>query len=259
MSIEQQNSSSETGDRYLAGRPKITVRTARQFLEELANTSDIDLSRFERRFGRVFKPEVPIEVVRNWMFHFEEGDPHDLSDDEVIRKYWLMPLRKAIRMVWSLPDLRSKQWAIHKIIEQFLIRGDRRFFFAPMAEGYSDAFLDSLEPPSPLERIFEILTAERFHHLARICAEPECPHPYFFAKRSWTKFCSEVCAQPAQREAKKKWWNETGKRMRAKRGTARKQDVVEASKNRGAARNKKESVRHRDAAQPKTKRKEGKS
>jgi hypothetical protein len=42
----------------------------------------------------------------------------------------------------------------------------------------------------------------------RRCPNPACPAPYFFATRKGQKFCSAVCAEPAQREAKRKWWNE---------------------------------------------------
>lgn len=42
----------------------------------------------------------------------------------------------------------------------------------------------------------------------RRCPNPTCPAPYFFATKKGQKFCSTVCAEPAQRESKRKWWNE---------------------------------------------------
>lgn len=42
----------------------------------------------------------------------------------------------------------------------------------------------------------------------RRCPNPTCPAPYFFATKKGQKFCSTVCAEPAQREAKRKLWNE---------------------------------------------------
>ena len=42
----------------------------------------------------------------------------------------------------------------------------------------------------------------------RRCPNPKCPAPYFFATKKGQKFCSTVCAEPAQREAKRKWWKE---------------------------------------------------
>ena len=42
----------------------------------------------------------------------------------------------------------------------------------------------------------------------RRCPNPTCPAPYFFATKKGQKFCSTVCAAPAQRESKRKWWRE---------------------------------------------------
>jgi hypothetical protein len=42
----------------------------------------------------------------------------------------------------------------------------------------------------------------------RRCPNATCPAPYFFATKKGQKFCSTVCAEPAQRESKRKWWNE---------------------------------------------------
>ena len=39
------------------------------------------------------------------------------------------------------------------------------------------------------------------------CQNPECPAPYFIRTRKQQKFCTEACAAPAKREAKRKWWN----------------------------------------------------
>jgi hypothetical protein len=157
-----------------------------------------------------------------------EGDavsPDDIRDltDQEIRTYWLKQLRDAIRTVWTLPELRSKRWAVHKILEQFLNRGDKRFNFVPMGESYADAFLDTLGPPSRLEQILEALVAERSHHLARICRNSDCPYPYYFADRKTRKFCSDMCALPAVRESKRKSWKKTGSRNRSERIAVEKQ------------------------------------
>jgi hypothetical protein len=42
----------------------------------------------------------------------------------------------------------------------------------------------------------------------RRCPNQTCPAPYFFAAKRAQKFCSTKCAEPAQREAKRRWWNE---------------------------------------------------
>ncbi len=235
MSIDTKNSSRIPGVRNLAGHAKIPVQTAREFLVNLANTTDDGLPFFERRFGLHFKHEVPAHAVRLWMlnieienFEIEEDAPLDLGGEEMIRRYWLIPLRNAIRTIWSLPDLRAKQFGVHEILKQFLLRGDRRFRFTPAGESYSDAFSDSLGQPTPLEWILRELIAERAHHLAHVCRNDECANRYFFATRRDQKYCTEECAKPAQREAKLNWWNRSGKKRRAERGTVRKRTANQA-------------------------------
>ena len=103
-------SSSKTRIRVLAVNPTISSRTARTFLEELANTWDDapGLERFERKFREVYREQIPWETVNGWARIAEELDYDRLGDDEKLRKYWLMPLRDAVRTVWCLPDLGSQ-------------------------------------------------------------------------------------------------------------------------------------------------------
>jgi hypothetical protein len=54
---------------------------------------------------------------------------------------------------------------------------------------------------------------------ARYCANPECPAPYFFVQRKNQRYCSEICAAPAQRELKRRWWAEYGDEWRAARSS----------------------------------------
>lgn len=62
-----------------------------------------------------------------------------------------------------------------------------------------------------------LLYALKHVHLLRYCANPDCKEPYFVGKRTSQIFCSESCAQPAQRDAKLKWWREHGEAARRKR------------------------------------------
>src|SRR5450759_5078528 len=96
------NSSSEIGRRVLAANSKVTTRTARKFLEELANTSDdaVALQRFEKRFRELFREQIPWEIVDGWARIGEELDYEVLADTEMLRRYWLIPLRDAVRTVW---------------------------------------------------------------------------------------------------------------------------------------------------------------
>jgi hypothetical protein len=56
----------------------------------------------------------------------------------------------------------------------------------------------------------------------RICDVPGCPTPYFVARHDLrTKFCSTACAGTRQREWKRIWWKENGRKRRLKSATRR--------------------------------------
>lgn len=57
----------------------------------------------------------------------------------------------------------------------------------------------------------------------RICSNKECPAPYFIAVRTPQRYCSEVCALPAQRASKRIWWSQHGHKYR---GRSRKRTIV---------------------------------
>jgi hypothetical protein len=69
---------------------------------------------------------------------------------------------------------------------------------------------------------------------ARYCANPECPAPYFFVKRKNQRYCSEICAAPAQRELKRKWWAKHGEDWRKSR-TAKKAGKGKTTKKKTAS------------------------
>lgn len=63
--------------------------------------------------------------------------------------------------------------------------------------------------------------SDRMHR----CPNSECPAPYFIARRLSQKYCSDACAQPAQKEFKRRWWREHGSDWRSgrtKKRTSRK-------------------------------------
>jgi len=64
--------------------------------------------------------------------------------------------------------------------------------------------------------VMVLLYAVKHAHLLRFCANSGCKEPYFVARRGSQIYCSSPCAQPAQKEAKIKWWNEHGAKQREK-------------------------------------------
>lgn len=46
--------------------------------------------------------------------------------------------------------------------------------------------------------------------LLRKCKRESCARPYFFARRRSQHYCSDLCAQDAQKQWKKQWWEKHG-------------------------------------------------
>jgi hypothetical protein len=65
---------------------------------------------------------------------------------------------------------------------------------------------------TPLQSALHALWAKS--SLAKVCKNPDCPAPFFIAKKTRQQFCGDECAKPSRLEAKMKWWNEHGKRGR---------------------------------------------
>ncbi len=53
--------------------------------------------------------------------------------------------------------------------------------------------------------------------LAKVCENPDCPAPYFIARKVVQRYCSDGCAGLFQRDWKRRWWAEHGHEWRAKR------------------------------------------
>ena len=182
---------------------------AKSFLVELANLSNDAkaVTRFENRFAP-FLPWAGKQVQR-WPVPFvsvDSGQPPsgitnkiDLSNDRIFS------LRKTLRSVWATSDLKEKEWRI------FLFRADTTM---------TVSFLSSLEVPAP--SLFEqtVMYLFKWASTTRCCHNRECHSPYFWASRRSQKYCSDVCALPAQRSYKRLWWQKNGeewKRLRAKK------------------------------------------
>jgi hypothetical protein len=72
--------------------------------------------------------------------------------------------------------------------------------------------------PPPLNSFEQVM----FHfqvisHKVRCCANSECPAPYFLTTKKGQRYCSSKCSAPAQKEAKRRWWNEHGSKQRSAR------------------------------------------
>jgi hypothetical protein len=164
---------------------------AERFLRDLANSPDQFLSHYREMFTGDADPEATATV-----------------------------LRQLLRRAWDARDYRRREWYCHEMAAYFhRLRPDRDLkesLGTAMAKGTLGDFLEpgsllfSLrEPPrrpSALEAALLYFKKNITH--ARHCRNRECPAPYYFARKKNQKYCSPVCALPAQRASKRKWWHE---------------------------------------------------
>jgi hypothetical protein len=177
---------------------------AQRFLTELANLQ-MGWSGFERFFARFGKTYFPADFLTNSDFVRTVRDDGGETDPARLRKAALMQLytfATGLRRAWEEQIPSRREWRIFKMREKM----HRRF----NPEWNGD------EPPeeTPIDRA--LLYFQRSGELAKRCGNPDCPAaPYFFAARKGQKYCSEECAQPAQRASKRNWWATTGAKKRA--------------------------------------------
>jgi hypothetical protein len=195
---------------------------------ELANLrNEADAPRFQRRFGAVFLPQLPDQLIQFWALRGEEEDVAKLSPDQRIWKYWLLPLADSVRDLW-VRDERDKRWGTFRILEKYFLLGSSRFAEGPFRDDAEWFLPVDLSPETSCERIFMYLSGRTSR-----CGNPDCHTPYFFATRRSQKYCSDTCAIPAQQASKRRWWAENGTAWRRKREVSRKKRDKGANGNPG--------------------------
>lgn len=189
---------------------------------ELANLQT-DLSaikRFQARFVAFIPPHD-----QGWIQRLAEekedvasklsGLSSDVSLEEIGSSSWIVTLKLMLRNLWTEPDPRQKEWGAFAFRYALYRQHDdlmESSLFGILNDP-SKAF--RVPPPTPFEQALSYLV--KVSAKARYCANPECPAPYFFVQRKNQRYCSEICAAPAQRELKRKWWAEHGEEWRSAR------------------------------------------
>jgi len=99
-----------------------------------------------------------------------------------------------LRKAWDAPDLRKREW------------------YLADAESYYHRMLgrqgNPTDQPTPMEAVLYYFRRNVEHAL--YCPNVGCPAPYFLGTKKGQKYCSEVCAAPAQRASKLRWWHKHG-------------------------------------------------
>jgi len=175
----------------------LSSRQLEEFLTELLNLRLSDpaaverfMSRFVDDFG-LYEPDVLVRSQNRLQFFLEN-----------IQAAWLEPNAKVRLWGWAI---FKTQWANTRFPDLSLSMHDEagRKRFPPLPQELG------------IDMAFDYLL--NHHNRTRYCPNPECPAPYFFAKRHSQRYCSEKCAQAAEKETKRKWWAEHGPAWRKKR------------------------------------------
>jgi hypothetical protein len=168
------------------------------FLQTLVNARDVaNLSRLIKRYADFFPVCFPsdsatarqVSQLPGWK-GFPEMAANASRLGSIAR---LHEFAFGLRQAWDEPDQRIRDWRIYELRRKFHEETN------PDRKG---------EPPSltPFEQA--MFHFQRIAGRARHCPNPTCSTPYFLATKKGQKYCSEPCAIPAQREAKRRWWAE---------------------------------------------------
>jgi len=202
---------------------KFSSRQLERFLVELANLQ-VDIfaaRRFRERFAAFIPPHD-----EEWLEGLLEGNEeiagqiskvsNFFSVEEIGESAWVVTLKRMLADLWTEPDARQKEWGVFAFRYALYKWGDNTLAGNNLFKIlYEPEKRFRVPPPTPFEQALSHLV--KAGDRARYCANPECPAPYFFVTRKNQRYCSEICAAPAQRELKRKWWAEHGEEWRAAR------------------------------------------
>jgi len=216
---------------HLAAR--ISADKAEEFLVELLNsqvTNEFfpgDPKRAERFFER-FNDLLP----KNLWFGSKPYEPIVIAAvgaGKQVGAACLRALRRArlfLAAAWRSPTALAREVFLLRLIALYLQIDEPQ---ASTSVGYNAEYADA-EVRRGIDG-FCLVLIRALHVLDRMryCLNPECPAPYFFAKKRRQKYCTEECAGAGQRELKRVWWAEHGDAWRR----ARKASSKKARRKRG--------------------------
>jgi hypothetical protein len=144
--------------------------------------------------------------TRYWTRRTEEGQLVDYEEPRILR------LRNLVREAWA--GGQNANQCVDELLALRLPPGESPDVWSPPVS--ADWRRGSLvfRARNPFQAACYALLLKS--NLARFCANPDCPAPYFVATRATQRYCSQDCLKPAQKQWKLDWWNREGKTRRAK-------------------------------------------
>lgn len=139
-------------------------------------------------------------------------------DENLTTMLNLRDLRDLLRKTWDSPDRWHREWYAHELhrawnaFSPMLLEESQTitqgFPGGPQVSTttytYTVLEVPPITPMGAVIHYFKTVIGDRAKH----CLGPDCSAPYFIAPKRQQKYCSEICAGPANREAKRKWWHE---------------------------------------------------
>jgi len=191
----------------------LAPRDAKKFLSEFVNLREEPEAgkKFITRYAGSWPVpgRITASLIAENIDRAPGAKPEKEQINDFLHRHWLLPLRDSLRNVWEVPDTRTKFWGALRILDEDLFSEIPGHFF-PAWKRPGNAV--PLPPPTLFEQALQYLCRPDVN--TGVCANSGCPAPYFFPSRSNQKYCSQVCALPAQRGSKQRWWAQNGSRWR---------------------------------------------
>lgn len=207
----------------MAKQSLATLKTSQLLrgLTEFVNMRDSvdDVRRFLRRWPTFLDPgdekkgEYYIEICRSMGF-----DPWELvrkdPDDETLAMLGdnpsILGLRDHVRGVWRGGEDSNARMTI------------LLFGFQHWPTGHRKMILPDWQRSEIIYRATTMFQKACYLLLknsqkAKVCANPDCPAPYFIGKRPFQRYCTPDCLKPFQKEWKRSWWDRVGKQRRKRK------------------------------------------
>ena len=197
--------SSSTNTPLWALARSVNKADALRFVQELLNLR-MDDQAARKHFYKTYAVFIPWEDAgRNELKMIEA--------QSVLGRLFL--LRENLSVAWRMPTAWDRQLALALPLSVAVNDFHSRLEERPKLDNFKPSPANVQAAAKRIGAMLQVMdNARKLHY----CGNPECPAPYFLAKKSSQRFCSEVCAQAGQREAKRNWWNEHGApRRKAKR------------------------------------------